>query len=275
MLAIQVDKRYSKDEVLEMYLNDVPYGGTAIGVEAASETYFGKKVNELNLAESALLAGLPQSPSLYSPFAGNKYYIGRSQQVLKNMREEKYITKDEEEKALSEVKEMKFTQRDDVSMKAPHFVIYVKQILASQFGEAAVETGGLQVKTTLDYELQKKAEDIVREEIDKLKGFRVGNGAAIVADPKTGEILAMVGSKDYFDEKGDGNFNVALAARQPGSSLKPIVYATAFKRGYTPDTILWDVKTEFNQNCNPNGIKETDQYDFYCRRIREVGRRIY
>lgn len=248
VLSIQVDKRYSKEEVLEMYLNDVPYGGTAIGVEAASETYFGKKVKELNLAQSALLAGLPQSPSAYSPFSGNDYYIARSQQVLKSMREQGYINKDEEKKALEEIKKMKFTQRDSVSMKAPHFVIYVKQILASQFGEAAVETGGLQVKTTLDYELQKKSEDIVKEEIEKLKGYRVGNGAAMVSDPKTGEVLAMVGSKDYFDEESDGNFNVATANRQPGSSLKPVVYAAAFEKGYTPSTMLMDVKTDF-----PNG----------------------
>ncbi len=248
VLSIQVDKRYSKEEILEMYLNDVPYGGTAIGVEAASETYFGKKVKELNLAQSAMLAGLPQSPSAYSPFSGNDYYIARSQQVLKSMREQGYINKDEEKKALEEIKKMKFTQRDSVSMKAPHFVIYVKQILASQFGEAAVETGGLQVKTTLDYELQRKSEDIVKEEIEKLKGFRVGNGAAMVTDPKTGEVLAMVGSKDYFDEETDGNFNVALANRQPGSSLKPIVYAAAFEKGYTPSTMLMDVKTDF-----PNG----------------------
>lgn len=261
VLAIQVDKRYSKDEVLEMYLNDVPYGGTAIGVEAASETYFGKKVNELNLAESALLAGLPQSPSLYSPFAGNKYYIGRAAQVLKNMREEKYITKEQEEKALSEVKKMKFTQRDSISMKAPHFVIYVKQILASQFGEAAVETGGLSVKTTLDYELQKKAEDIVKEEIDKLKGYKVGNGAVIVADPKTGEILAMVGSKDYFDDKNDGNFNVSLANRQPGSSLKPVMYAAAFEKGYSASTMIMDVTTDFPTNDPEKPIYTPVNYD--------------
>lgn len=248
VLAIQVDKRYSKDEILEMYLNDVPYGGTAIGVEAASNSYFGKEVADLDLAQSAFLAGLPQSPSTYSPYSGNDYYIARSAQVLKAMREQKYIDKDQEKKALEEVKNMKFEQKESVSFKAPHFVIYVKQILAQQFGEAAVETGGLQVKTTLDYDIQKKAEDIVKEEVGKLKGYRVGNGAAIVSDPKTGEILAMVGSKDYFDTEDDGNFNVALADRQPGSSLKPVMYATAFEKGYTPATMIMDVQTDF-----PNG----------------------
>jgi 1A family penicillin-binding protein len=248
VLAIQVDKRYSKDEVLEMYLNDVPYGGTAIGVEAASESYFGKKVEGLSLSESALLAGLPQSPSTYSPFSGNKYYIDRTAIVLKAMRDQKYISKEQEQKALEEVKNMKFAQRDSVSMKAPHFVIYVKQILASQFGENAVETGGLQVKTTLDYDIQRESEKIVKSEIEKLKAYKVGNGAAMVTDPKTGEVLAMVGSKDYFDTDSDGNFNVAIANRQPGSSLKPVMYATAFEKGYSPSTMVMDVKTDF-----PNG----------------------
>lgn len=245
ILSIQVDKRYSKEDILEMYLNNIPYGGTAVGVEAASESYFGKEVGELTLSESVFLAGLPQSPSIYSPFSGNRHYIGRSEQVLKSMRSEGYINESQQKKVLEEIKKMKFTQRDSVSMKAPHFVIYVKQILASQFGEEMVENGGLQVKTTLDYKIQKKSEEIVREEIEKLKGYRVGNGAAVVSDPKTGEVLAMVGSKDYFDTEGDGNFNVALANRQPGSSLKPVVYAAAFEKGYTPSTLLMDVKTDF------------------------------
>ncbi len=261
VLSIQVDKRYSKDEILEMYLNDVPYGGTAIGVEAAAETYFGKKVSELDLTESAFLAGLPQSPSIYSPYSGNKYYIGRTALVLSQMRKEGYITKEQEEKAKEEVKKYKFTQRDSTSMKAPHFVIYVKQILAKQFGEAAVEAGGLQVETTLDYGLQKKSEDILKEEIEKLKGYKVGNGAAIIINPKTGEILSMVGSKDYFDEKNDGNFNVALANRQPGSSLKPVMYATAFEKGYTPSSLIMDVKTDFPTNDPTKPIYTPVNYD--------------
>ncbi len=244
MLSIQVSQKYSKDQILEMYLNDVPYGGANIGVEAASQSYFGKDVKDLNLAESAFLAGLPQAPSIYSPYSGNKYYIDRTEAVLKQMKEEKYITKEESERALEEIKTKKFTKRDE-SIKAPHFVIYVKQILAKQFGESAVEQGGLQVTTTLDYDIQKEAEKIVKEEITKLKGYRVGNGSAVVMDPKTGEILSMVGSKDYFETENDGNFNTTLANRQPGSSLKPIIYATAFEKGYSPATLLMDVKTEF------------------------------
>ncbi len=245
ILAIQVDKKYTKDQILEMYLNDVPYGGTAIGVEAASETYFGKKVSELDLAQSAFLAGLPQAPSLYSPFTGNKYYLNRTKLVLSQMKKEGYISEDQEKKATAELLKFKFTQRESTSMKAPHFVIYVKQLLAKQFGEAAVENGGLQVTTTLDYEIQKKSEDIVKSEIEKLKGYRVGNGAAVVTDPKTGEVLTMVGSKDYFASDYEGNFNVALANRQPGSSLKPVMYAAAFEKGYTPASLLMDVKTDF------------------------------
>jgi 1A family penicillin-binding protein len=244
MLSIQVSQRYSKDEILEMYLNDVPYGGANIGVEAASQSYFGKDVKDLNLSESAFLAGLPQSPSVYSPYTGNKYYIGRTEAVLKQMVEEDYITDEQSKKALSEIKNKKFTRRDE-SIKAPHFVIYIKQLLAKQFGENAVEQGGLQVTTTLDYDIEKEVEKILKEELEKLKGYRVGNGSAVVMDPKTGEILAMVGSKDYFDEDNDGNFNTALASRQPGSSLKPVVYAASMEKGYTAGTLLMDVKTEF------------------------------
>lgn len=244
ILSIQVDRRYSKDQILEMYLNDVPYGGTAIGVEAASETYFGKNVKDVSLGEAAFLAGLPQSPSVYSPFSGNKYYLDRTKAVLNQMVREKYITKEDSEKAYSHIKNYKFSQRN-TSIRAPHFVMYVRSVLAERFGDQAVENGALQVITTLDYDIQKEAEKIVKEEIDKLKGFNVGNGSAVVMDPKTGEILAMVGSKDYFDEDNDGNFNVAIARRQPGSSLKPVMYAQAFEKGYTAATLVMDVKTEF------------------------------
>ncbi len=244
ILSIQVDRKYTKDQILEMYLNDVPYGGANIGVEAAAESYFGKKVKELNLAESAFLAGLPQSPSIYSPFTGERYYIERTRQVLSQMESVGYITQKQADAALTEIKNKKFSQVE-TGIKAPHFVMYVKQILAKQFGEALVENGGLQVTTTLDYSIEKEAESIVKTEIEKLKSYDVGNGAAVVMDPKTGEILAMVGSKDYFDTKNDGNFNAALGSRQPGSSLKPIIYATAFEKGYTPATMLMDVKTDF------------------------------
>lgn len=246
ILAIQVDQRYSKDQILEMYLNNIPYGGTAVGVEAASEQYFGKKAKDLTLAESAFLAGLPQSPSLYTPFNGEKRYLGRTKEVLRQMRENGYITKSEEEKAYKEIEKYSFEQEEIASIKAPHFVMYVRDVLARQFGEQMVTTGGLQVTTSLDYKIQEEAEKIVKEEIDKLEKYKVSNGAAIVSDPKTGEILAMVGSKDYFDKENDGNFNVAVSnTRQPGSSLKPVVYAAGLENGYTASTMLTDAKTDF------------------------------
>ncbi|HUQ85400.1 MAG TPA: PBP1A family penicillin-binding protein [Candidatus Limnocylindrales bacterium] len=251
ILAIQVNRKYKKPEILEMYLNNIPYGGTAVGVEAASQQYFGKKANEMNLAESAFLAGLPQSPSRYAPFNGGKSYIGRTEAVLKQMVSNKYITKKESVKALAEIKNYKFSERDE-AIKAAHFVMYVREKLAAQFGEQAVTTGGLQVTTSLDYALQEKAEKIVKDEVDELKTYKVGNGAAIVSDPKTGEVLAMVGSKDYFDRENEGNYNVAVHnTRQPGSSMKPIVYAAALESGYTASTLLMDTRTEFPSSGNP------------------------
>ncbi len=245
ILAIQVDKKYSKDQILELYLNNIPYGGAAIGVEAAAQTYFGKNAKDLDLAESAFLAGLPQSPSVYTPYSGNKYYIDRTKAVLKQMVANKFITKGESERALKKIETYKFSQKA-TSLKAPHFVMYVKERLAERFGEKLVETGGLQVRTTLDYDLQKDSEEIVKDEIDSLKSYKVGNGAAVITDPKTGQILTMIGSKDYYDEENDGNFNVAYSGnRQPGSSLKPIIYAKAFEKGYTPASLIMDVKTDF------------------------------
>lgn len=262
ILAIQVNQTYSKDEILEMYLNNIPYGGTAIGVEAAAQQYFGKNVKDLNLAQSAFLAGLPQSPSLYTPFNGERYYVGRTKAVLKEMVENKYVTKSEADKALKEIEKYSFSQKDIAAIKAPHFVMYVKEILAEQFGEQMVTQGGLQVTTSLDYEIQKKAEEIVKKEVDALKGYKVSNGAAIVADPKTGEILAMVGSKDYFDKDNDGNFNVATSnTRQPGSSLKPLIYAAALEKGYTAATLLLDTKTEFQTGDPSNPLYTPVNYD--------------
>ncbi len=246
ILAIQVDQRYSKDEILEMYLNNIPYGGTAVGVEAASEQYFGKKAKDLSLSEAAFLAGLPQSPSYYTPFNGEKHYLARTKDVLRQMRENGYITKEEESKAYKQIEAYKFEQEEISTIKAPHFVMYVRDILAKQFGEQMVTTGGLQVTTSLDYDIQQDAEKIVKEEIEKLDKYKVSNGAAVVSDPKTGEILAMVGSKDYFDKENEGNFNVSTSeTRQPGSSLKPVVYAAGLEKGYTAATMFMDVKTDF------------------------------
>lgn len=245
ILAMQVNSRYSKDQVLELYLNNIPYGGTAVGVEAAANLYFDKHAKDLNLAQSAFLAGLPQLPSVYSPYvSGGKSYIARTQYVLTRMAEDRKITGKQKDAALAEVKNFKFPQRQ-ANLKAPHFVQYVREQLVKLFGERQVAEGNLTVKTTLDYDIQKKAEQIVGDQIDKLKGLNVGNGAAVVLDPKTGAILTMVGSRNYFDSTHEGNFNASIAKRQPGSSLKPILYAAALEKGYTASTVLMDVKTEF------------------------------
>ncbi|OGE44799.1 hypothetical protein A3B39_03240 [Candidatus Daviesbacteria bacterium RIFCSPLOWO2_01_FULL_37_10] len=266
ILAIQVERNYSKDEILEMYLNEIPYGGTAYGIEAASNLYFGKHTGELTLAEAALLAGLPQRPSVYSPY-GTRPELAKERQkaVLRRMVEDKYITEDQSSSA--EKDELTYrTAQNQVGFKAPHFVLYVKEKLIEQFGDKLVEQGGLRVTTTLDYKLQEKTEKIVKDEVTKIASSKVGNGAAIVLDPKTGEILSMVGSKDYFGEsepagckEGEAcvfepNVNVAIRARQPGSATKPINYAKGLEEGYSANYTIADVKTEFPGGDMPSYI---------------------
>ena len=244
-LAFRVETAFSKDKILEMYLNQVPYGGTAWGGSAAAEQYFGKNVKDLTLAEAALLAGLPAAPTYYSPFGQNvQRALERKDYVLKRMLEEKYITQGQYEKAVKE--KIKFKPAV-TNLKAAHFVAYVREYLAEKYGESIASRGGLKVITTLDLDTQQTAEKIVKVNIDELKYLRVSNGAALVTKPKTGEILAMVGSKDYFDPTIDGNVNVTTAERQPGSSIKPINYAMALYRGLiTPATIIMDVPTTFS-----------------------------
>ncbi|MDO8487205.1 MAG: transglycosylase domain-containing protein [Candidatus Curtissbacteria bacterium] len=243
-LAFRVETAFSKDKILEMYLNQVPYGGTAWGVSAAAQQYFGKDLKDLDLAESALLAGLPAAPTYYSPFGQNpKRALERQKFVLARMYEEHYITKADEEKAAGE--ELKF-RRSAVDIKAPHFVMYVRDWLSQKYGDAVATHGGLKVTTTLDLGIEASAEAAVAKNIEAVKYLDVSNGAALVTRPATGEILAMVGSKDFFDEKIDGNVNVTIASRQPGSSIKPINYATALsKKLITPATVIMDVSTTF------------------------------
>jgi len=256
VLSVQVDQKYSKNQILEMYLNNIPYGGTAIGVEAAAEQYFGKNVQDLDLAQSAFLAGLPQSPTLYSPFSGNKYYLARTQEVLNAMVSNGYITQTSSKNAYNEIKNYQFSD-NNTNIRAPYFIEYVRELLDQKFGDAAVENGGLQVTTSLDYSIQQKAENIVLTEINGLKSYDVGNGAAIVTNPKNGEILAFVGGKNYFGNPlpagckpgvncvFEPDVDTALSNRQPGSSLKPIIYSVAFEHGYTPATAVMDVQTDF------------------------------
>lgn len=245
ILAVQTENRYSKDQILQMYLNEAPYGGTAWGVAAAAESYFGKEVKDLNLVESVILAGLPQRPSYYSPFGSNpKAYLSRASDVLRRMREDGYLTQEQYEQALKELPEVKF-QSQEGSFSAPHFVMYVKQLLEERYGDKVVEQGGLRVTTTLDLDIQEKAQAAVKEEIKKVESLHITNGAALIIDPQTGEILGMVGSKDYDDPDYDGKVNVVLSLRQPGSAIKPVTYLTAFLKGYTVATMVADVRTEF------------------------------
>lgn len=248
ILSFVVESIYGKDKILEMYLNQVPYGGTAWGVQSASYVYFEKPVWELNLAESSFLAGLPEAPSLYSPFGSHpELAFNRQKEVLRKMREQKYISKKQEEEAINT--KLKFSQFPD-KIRAPHFVFYIKDLLVQKYGERMVEQGGLNVTTSLDIKLQEFAQTTVASEVAKIKQYNVSNGASIITDPATGEILSMVGSIDYFDAENDGNVNVAIAKRQPGSSIKPINYATGLAKGHTAATPFVDQKTCFP---NPSG----------------------
>jgi penicillin-binding protein 1C len=244
VLAVEVEALYSKDEILEMYLNEVSYGGTAYGIQEASRVYFGKDVGKLSLSEASLLAGLPKAPSRFSPF-GSQPELSRERQkeVLNLMVINKYISSDQAMAAAGEV--LKFAS-NKTEIKAPHFVMYIRSLLAEKYGEEMVEKGGLEVTTTLDYSIQKMAEEAVANEIGALAGYRVGNGAALVISPESGEILAMVGSKDYFNRQADGNVNIVTSLRQPGSSIKVINYAYALGHGYTAATIVDDSPVTFS-----------------------------
>ncbi|KXK07223.1 MAG: Penicillin-binding protein 2D [Microgenomates bacterium OLB22] len=244
VLAIEIERRFSKDQILELYLNEAPYGGSFWGVQSAARGYFDKDVSQLTLLESAILAGLPQSPTRYSPYIGQKdAYKGRTQNVLRRLREEKYITRDQEKKALEELKKFTFSSQK-LSITAPHFVFYVRDKLIEKYGDSIVNKG-LKIKTTLSSDLQKATEKVVHDEVEKIKPFKATNGAAVVMDSKKSQILALVGSYDYNDPNY-GRFNVATdGLRQPGSALKPITYAVALQNGYTASSVVMDVQTEF------------------------------
>lgn len=238
ILAFATEALYSKNKILEMYLNQIPYGGTTYGVQAASQTFFGKKVEDLTLAQAALLAGLPEAPTTNSPFGSHPEFAKRRQEaILNKMFEQKYITQKQKDKAIKET--LKFEKFSN-NISAPHFVLYIKDLLIKKYGEKRVEEGGLKVITSLDLKIQEQAQNIVSENVKELKAYHATNGAAVVTNPATGEILAMVGSRDYFDSEIDGNVNIALALRQPGSSIKPINYAVGLMNGYTGATAFAD-----------------------------------
>lgn len=282
ILSLQIENKYSKEEILQLYLNESPYGGQNYGVYAASVAYFGKKPSELTLAEASYLAGLPQSPSYYSPYSSNpEAGVNRQKTVLGLMREKGWmgpdkkrytITEEEYQKAINE--KLTFTPRAK-SILAPHFVFYVKGLLAEKYGEDVVENEGLQVITSLDYDSQQKAEQIVKEEVDKAKYLRVGNAALVAIDPKTRQIIAMVGSKDFnLDPEPEGcnpgttginscvfepSVNTATSRRQPGSSIKPITYTALLMKGYTASFPFVDVPTTFPRG---EGLKPYDPVNY-------------
>lgn len=245
ILAFWAERLYTKNQLLEMYLNQVPYGGTAWGIESAAQTYFGKSAKLLTLAEAALLAGLPAAPSEYSPFGTHiDRAFSRQGEVLRRMVEDRYITEAQARVALAQ--EIRFARRR-IGIRAPHFVMYVKELLERRYGPRLVERGGLRIKTSLDISIQERVEEIVNTNITKLASLRVGNGAAVVTNPKTGEILAMVGSRDYFDTTREGNVNVTVAHRQPGSSIKVVTFAAAMEKGFTAASILDDSPVSYPQ----------------------------
>lgn len=245
VLTWRIERAFTKDQILELYLNEIPYGGTTYGIEAAAQTFFGKSVREVSIAEAAILAVIPKAPTYYSPHGTHtKELIASQHYLLDQMAQEGYISPDEAEKA--KAAPVNF-QKIKNTIIAPHFVMYVRELLTERFGEVRVQQGGLQVTTTLDLKRQKIAEEAVTEGAERNeKEWKATNVALASLNPASGEILAMVGSRDYFNTAREGNFNVVLSPRQPGSSFKPIVYATLFLRGgYTPDTMLFDVDTVF------------------------------
>lgn len=250
ILAVKIDQKLPKDRILEIYLNESPYGGTIYGVEEASQSYFGKPAKELSLAQAAYIASIPQRPTYFSPFGKNgdkllerKNFALERMKKLKLINEEEYINAKQEEIILT-------SNANNKGIKAPHFVFFVQDYLVEKYGEDVVRQGGLKVITTLDYDIQKKAEEVVKNNALKNVKNNASNMGMVGINPVNRDIIFMVGSRDYFDTDIDGQYNIATAERQPGSSFKPLVYALAFEKGYLPETVLFDVPMEFNASCN-------------------------
>ena len=248
ILSLKLEQKYTKAQILEFYFNVTPYGGTMYGAEVASRSFFGKSATTLTVAEAAYMAAIPQLPTYYSPYGNNRAALDtRKNLVLSRMRALGYITEQEYTKAKNE--KVVFSRQQNNSILAPHFVFYIEQQLETKYG-ADVATQGLTVITTLDAELQHDAETIVsRYALSNQSKFNASNASLVAIDPKTGQILSMVGSRDYFDPEIDGNFNATLSQRQPGSAFKPFVYAAALKKGYTAKTAIFDVPTQFSTAC--------------------------
>ena len=277
ILSFKLEQAFSKNEILAIYLNEIPYGGNVYGVGEAARVFFDKDPRDLTVAESAYLAALPNAPTYYSPYGSHRDKLEeRKNFVLKRMHDLGFITDTVYEGA--RISKVTFIPKEPRGIKAPHFVEWVKEYLAAKFGEQAILENGYKVITTLDYDLQKKAEDAITSHAKKMEeSYGAKNMALVAIDPKNGQVLAMVGSRDYFDTKNEGNFNVALSYnRQPGSTFKPFAYATAFKKGYTPETVLFDLPTNFSTDCDPLGIPlspSTKKEDCYMPQNYEGGYR--
>ncbi|MFA6048199.1 MAG: PBP1A family penicillin-binding protein [Parcubacteria group bacterium] len=260
ILAFRIESKYTKDQILDMYLNQVPYGSNAYGIESASETFFGKNAKDLTLDESALLAALPNATTYYSPYGNHKdELIKKQQRILDKIKELGLVDGfqvDEAKNVNTFDKIIPLKQ----SISAPHFVFYIKDQLVKMYGEDAVKKGGYKIITTLDWNKQQLAESSIQNNLLEIQKYGATNAAMVSIDPKTGEILAMVGSRDYFDKSIDGQVNVATSPRQPGSSFKPFAYATAFEKGYQPETMLYDVPTNFGPDGTGQDYKPSN-YD--------------
>ncbi|MFA5933985.1 MAG: PBP1A family penicillin-binding protein [Candidatus Paceibacterota bacterium] len=264
ILAIKLDQSLTKEEILTIYLNEAPYGGSKYGIYEAAHSFFGKEPKDLTLAESAYIAALPKGPSHYSPYGNYRDDLEeRKNLVLSRMKEINFITEQEYNQAKEE--NVVFLPEEKTGIRAPHFVFFVKDYLDQKYGEDVVDSAGLKVITTLDYNLQKSAEETtLKYALINEKSFKGENAGLVAIDPKTGQILTMVGSRDYFDKNIQGNFNITTAKRQPGSSFKPFVYATAFNKGYTSNTVLFDLPTEFQTTCNPSGNAQSGESQNNC-----------
>ena len=258
LLAIKLERQLSKEEILEMYLNTIPYGGVSYGIAEASKSFYGKKPDELTIAESAYLAALPKAPTYYSPYGQNRRALeARKNQVLQLMLKHNFITREEYRSARAE--EVYFQSQDTFSIRAPHFVFFVKERLEKEYGTGLKSIEGEQIQTTIDVEMQEEIEKMMQDFIETSleKQFAVSNIGSVVLSAKTGEILSMVGSRDFFDTKVDGRVNIMTSLRQPGSTFKPIAYAEAMKRGLTPRTVVYDVPTQFNARCEKDRFEST------------------
>jgi 1A family penicillin-binding protein len=251
ILAIKIERVLTKDQILSHYLNESPYGGTIYGVEEASQSFFAKSASDLTLPEAAYLAALPQAPTYFSPYGNHRDALdARQKLVLERMKINGFITQEEYDSAIAT--KVTFQPQAVTGIRAPHFVMYIKEQLVEKYGEEALSEKGMRVITTLDWSLQQEAERIIAEKAKyNEETFNATNAGMIAIEPQTGDVLVMVGSRNYFDDEIDGNFNTTLSPRQPGSSIKPIVYASAFSKGYTPETKVFDLKTQFSSVCEP------------------------